>query len=516
MKRDVRGPSRVLGQGLVFAVLGSACLGHAERTDVSALGQAVSSGGGGGSDKVNRVDFPNASGILRTYTDNPKTMLTPNKTGTIAFFQALGTNGRACIHCHTPGDAWTITPQSATFRFTHALDVTDTDCVASPSSCRVDSNPQNYGLTDPLFRLNDGAVSPNADVSTPQARQVAYSMLLRKGLIRIGIRIPAGAEFTLVAVDDPYRYASANELSLFRRPLPSTNLRISPTDTNPTPNPTLTGVMWDGRETLPGHDIIFDLMDQANGATLGHAQATAGLSDAARAEIVDFETGLHTAQAVDNGAGALSVDGANGGPEWLGTNQPFYVGINDVLTGDSVTHAPFDPNVFTVYTAWNLAADAARAAIARGEALFDTKPIAIRGVGGLNDALDIDTLPGSCTTCHDAPNYGHHSVKLPVNIGIADASLRTNDMPLYTFEKVGAPGVRVQTTDPGRALVTGKWADIGKFKGPILRGLAGRAPYFHNGSAASLDDVLRFYDQRFGVGFTAQEKGDLIAFLRAL
>jgi cytochrome c peroxidase len=74
----------------------------------------------------------------------------------------------------------------------------------------------------------------------------------------------------------------------------------------------------------------------------------------------------------------------------------------------------------------------------------------------------------------------------------------------------------VQTTDPGRALITGKWADIGKVKGPILRGLASRAPYFHNGSAASLADVLDFYNVRFNVGLTAQEKADLIAFLNSL
>jgi cytochrome c peroxidase len=74
----------------------------------------------------------------------------------------------------------------------------------------------------------------------------------------------------------------------------------------------------------------------------------------------------------------------------------------------------------------------------------------------------------------------------------------------------------VQTTDPGLAMLTGKWADIGKFKGPNLRGLAGRAPYFHNGSAATLRDVLDFYDQRFDIGMTEQQKQDLVAFLSAL
>ena len=71
-------------------------------------------------------------------------------------------------------------------------------------------------------------------------------------------------------------------------------------------------------------------------------------------------------------------------------------------------------------------------------------------------------------------------------------------------------------TDPGRALISGKCADIGKTKGPILRGLAARAPYFHNGSAATLLDVVDFYDARFHIGFTDQEKQDLVNFLNAL
>jgi cytochrome c peroxidase len=71
-------------------------------------------------------------------------------------------------------------------------------------------------------------------------------------------------------------------------------------------------------------------------------------------------------------------------------------------------------------------------------------------------------------------------------------------------------------TDPGRALITGKFADIGKFKGPVLRGLAARAPYFHNGSAATLSDVIEFYNDRFGTGITGQDKADLIAFLNTL
>ena len=145
----------------------------------------------------------------------------------------------------------------------------------------------------------------------------------------------------------------------------------------------------------------------------------------------------------------------------------------------------------------------------------------LTGVAGLNNftfASGVtvpDPFTGNCTTCHDSPNVGDHSVKAPLNIGLADASRRTPDMPLYTLRRLST-GETTTTTDPGRAMVSGKWADVGKFKGPILRGLAGRAPYFHNGSAASLEDAIDFYVTRFNLILTAQEKADLAAFLRAL
>jgi hypothetical protein len=91
-------------------------------------------------------------------------------------------------------------------------------------------------------------------------------------------------------------------------------------------------------------------------------------------------------------------------------------------------------------------------------------------------------------------------------------------LPVFTLSCVSGPnaGNSYVVTDPGRALISGKCADIGKVKGPILRGLAGRAPYFHNGSAATLLDVVNFYDQRFVLGFTDEQKADLAAFLQAL
>jgi cytochrome c peroxidase len=116
--------------------------------------------------------------------------------------------------------------------------------------------------------------------------------------------------------------------------------------------------------------------------------------------------------------------------------------------------------------------------------------------------------------CHDSPNAGNHSVKAPLNIGLTDPAVAPY-LPTYRLRNLST-GETVTTTDPGRALISGKWSDIGKFKGPILRGLAARAPYFHNGAAATLEDAVEFYDLRFGIGLTPRDKADLVAFLRAL
>ena len=76
--------------------------------------------------------------------------------------------------------------------------------------------------------------------------------------------------------------------------------------------------------------------------------------------------------------------------------------------------------------------------------------------------------------------------------------------------------VSFYTSDPGKALITGKCSDVNRGKGPILRGLAARAPYFHNGAASSLTELINFYDNRFNIGLSADEKSALIAFLRSL
>jgi hypothetical protein len=178
-----------------------------------------------------------------------------------------------------------------------------------------------------------------------------------------------------------------------------------------------------------------------------------------------------------------------------------------------------DPFVFTLFRGWTDAESGRRQAIARGEAIFNTRPFVIDNVPGLNGRLEDPVrrplLSGTCTTCHDTPNAGNHSVPMALNIGIADASRRTADLPLYALRR-RATGEIVRTTDPGRAMVTGKWDDIGKFKGPVLRALAARPPYFHDGSAATLDDVVQVYNAKRSLGLSAQQMSDLVQYLRSL
>jgi cytochrome c peroxidase len=427
--------------------------------------------------------FRNASGVHRTIT----TVATMNDDN--PFFQDLGTNGRTCFTCHRPAQGWTITPAEVRQRF-----------------------EQTAGL-DAIFRSNDGSNCEGAAISSVEERRHAFSLLLTKGLIRIGLEVPPGAEFEIVDVDDPYRCGSPlTSASMYRRPLPTTNLSF------------LSTVMWDGRQTVPGRAIKGDLVTQALDAVVGHAQGTPPSPEQLR-RIVEFELGLVTAQARDDGAGSLRERGARGGPRAL-VGLPFCLGINDPLnTRPSVPGAcatpsrAFDPVVFRLFGAWQNDPSPERQAIARGEAIFNTRQFVIDEVAGLNggpqDPVSGPIRTGTCTVCHDTPNAGNHSVSMSLNIGLTNTSRRTPDLPLYTLRN-RATGDVVQTTDPGRAMVTGRWNDIGKFKGPILRALAARAPFFHDGSAASLADVIAFYDVRFQIRLTDREKADLLAFLQAL
>jgi cytochrome c peroxidase len=452
--------------------------------------------------------FFDATGVTATLDVNG-----PQPQG--AFFQSLGTNGRSCATCHGASQAMGLSAQAALIRFF------------------------TTGGQDPLFAPVDGANCPNARRDDP----AAHSLLLQHGLIRISLQLPAAAQYTLSVVHDPYGCALTPDpngglpfVSVYRRPLPTTNLSF------------LSTIMFDGRETKAPltaestfmANLTADLSQQAVDATTTHAQSAGPPTAAQVADIVGFELGLFSSQVYDAHAGWLAADGATGGVLRL-ANQEYYPGINDVLGADP-TGAAFNPASMTLFSAWstNSNASAAQQAIAAGEALFDSAPIQITNVRGLNDNAALGkpaSIAGTCTSCHDTPNTGNHSLPLPLDIGTGHATLAgvepdpniaaalaelsVPDLPVYLISGCpdpfgsGAPE-SFYTTDPGKALITGQCGDFNRGKGPILRSLAARAPYFHNGAAVNLEELVNFYNQRFQMGLSAVQKQQLVAFLNSL
>jgi cytochrome c peroxidase len=476
----------------------------------------------------NGMLFANPSGFSETYSTTGGGI---DLSG--PFFQVLGTNGRACATCHQPSDGMSVAAANVQQRFV-----------------------QTQGL-DPIFRTNDGSNCDHSiDVSTLAGRSAAYSLLRTRGLIRIAIGVPANADYFIHSVNNPYGCNESDTISMYRRPLPATNLRF------------LSTVMFDGRESSPLtgtkkitfvpapnnlDNLVFDLAHQAMDATKGHAQGDGSRpTPAEQQEIVNFEMALSTAQIIDNVAARLDGRGATGGPVPL-TTRPFFISINSsvdplapgveppgglVTPGDGL----FTPVIFNAFDAWASMPDTSpRAAVARGQAIFNSKPINIAGVAGINDPVaagglgvgDNPPLQGTCGTCHDTPNVGNHSFPTPLDIGTGDPDPSNSSVNLGGLDIRYLPSITVckldlttspptptsickTTTDLGQALIDGKFDHVGKIKGPILRGLSARAPYFHNGSAQTLMDVVHFYESRFGLVLTPQEESDLVAFLSAL
>ncbi len=466
------------------------------------------------------------------------------------FFKSLGTNGRSCGTCHQPSQAMSVTAKDIQSRF------------------------KRFGVKDPIFAPVDGANCPTLvpENETKPSRYFggrrgrgmksasakARSLLLNDGLIRVFMPLtapkPPSNPFTIKVVHDPYGCNSAGNpnsfvvddngnkipiYSMYRRPLMSANLAYKTeflTFGPPPPGAKSGNIMWDGREPT--------LESQAIGATFGHAQrdlATQGEMDPADVKaIVDYEVGFFTAQNVDRKAGALDKNGATGGVANLKTNITPASNVLPVLP-------PFDPNVplpdplfvpFNEFNSW-ISSSSMRASIARGQALFDGSAPNDRGRFTADDIAGFNPPgpPGStaaprttCATCHNGMHGGGDMLQgNQRNIGTAGdfADHGSNpghplrkDLPIFEISCQSTPAFRVsatfRTNDPGLALHTGECDDVGRVTVPSLRGLSGRAPYFHDGSANTIADIVSFYNTRFNIGLTKQEKADLTNFLAAL
>src|SRR5579863_4967015 len=277
----------------------------------------------------NLFPFLDPTGLISTYNANG-----PIDEGTTnVFFQSLGTNGRSCGTCHLASDGFGLGVASVRAKF--------------------DATHGN----DPLFASIDGANCPDGT----SIDRASHSLLLRSGLIRVFLPVPANAQYQIQAERDPYGCAVVTDestgvqtVSVYRRPLPTTNLRF------------LSAVMFDGRETIQPltaaatfqQNLQTDLMHQAIDATLTHAQATEPPTLEQQTAIVNFELGLNSAQALDFRAGWLNFAGALGGPANL-SNQSYYPGTNDSLGADPEGNA-FNSTAFTIFAAWENSPDPMR------------------------------------------------------------------------------------------------------------------------------------------------------------
>lgn len=325
--------------------------------------------------------------------------------------------------------------------------------------------------THPVFNPLD-ADNPNADFSTPEARLNAYSMLLSRGLFRRGGAPRPNSEWELVAAEDPHGYANLTRLVQWRRAMPTINFAQGSAIIN-----------WDGGNSITVNGTLDQhagLVNQATRNVTGGQQGQPATPEVI-ADIVSFEESLFAAQLIVPGVGRLDSDGARGGPQML-SSMPKATGR------------------FDLFNAWIGDQNPRRAQIARGQELFNSKT----------------NLAGrTCNSCHSSVNNGTNVNDLFFDVGAASAAARTPDLPLYTFRN-RATGETRQLTDAGRGNVTGRWADLGRFKTPTLRALAAHAPYFHNGIAPTLDAVVRHYEAHLGFHFTDEERADLVAFLNSL
>jgi len=241
---------------------------------------------------------------------------------------------------------------------------------------------------------------------------------------------------------------------------------------------------------------------------------------------LQFEGQVYAAQSHDPWGGSLVE---RDGPPGLGPRA--------MLLGRAGTLGDIaDSPVFLLFDTWKKSDSPTakerefRASAARGNELFMFRQFWIRDAVHINTIGLGNPIKRTCATCHNSQMTGMDLAPGWVDLGTnnyptwTEPATRTADSELPVFKLTvheGSPphpylGRVIYTTDPGRGLITGKSADIGSIVMQQMRGLAARAPYFANGSAKSLRELVDYYDRRFDIKYTEREKQDLINFLSVL
>jgi hypothetical protein len=441
------------------------------------------------------------------------------------FFQPLGSNGRACVTCHQPSDSMGL----------------------SLASIR-----QMWDLSkgsDPLFSPIDGMNCPNLT----RGDEASHSLLLNRGLFRVGLPwpprprngVPVEAEFTIEVVRDPtgcnthpdYGLDSKNPtVSVYRRPRVAANTKYVIYEGGAT-NAKRIAMIGD-RDPFTGKYMSMNIMSdarevslrtQALGAARDHMELPNGFPADVLDKIVAFEEQVYAGQVESNVGGLLQYEG---GPE--------AVGPRNLLAKNRGLGDNFGTPLFFSFDMWKQPAPGEtaeqrdfRESVARGHDVFFIRPFLITDSSHINTVGLGSPAKRTCATCHNSVMAGTDLSAGWVDVGTTNRPWAreavpnpwTNDkheLPLFkiTCNEDARPhpflGREIYTQDPGRALISGKCIDVGSIVMGQFRGLAARAPYFSNGSATSLRDLVDFYDRRFNIGYTEQEKVDLTNFLSVL
>lgn len=446
------------------------------------------------------------------------------------FFEPIGSNGRACVTCHQPADGMSLSLESIRQQWTET------------------------NGADPLFAPIDGANCPTARAGV----ESDHSLLLERGLFRIAMPWPPRArdgsviepEFSLEVVDDPpgcntdpvHGVESDNPtVSVYRRPRQVANLKYVVGPDTGIGGPQLFNpkglAMPMAVDPDTGQRVTMQIMSdarhhtlkqQAQGAAETHLEKSEPLSNEQLAAILSFEEQVYSAQAFSERIGSL-MDG----PQALGPQ-------NVAASPEGVLGDNFDFPVFFDFDAWKMPlpdatveVTAFRQSVARGYDVFFLRPFWIRDSMFINSIGLGNPIKRTCATCHNMQTSGMDVASGWVDVGTANLpwaprtiqtiwSDEKPDLPLFkvTCREDVPPheylGREIYTTDPGRALVTGRCMDVGAIVMQQFRGLSARAPYFSNGSAANLRELVDFYDRRYDIGYTDREKTDLVNFLSVL
>lgn len=462
-----------------------------------------------------KVSYANEAGQLGVVNESGDIQLDGHP-----FFEPYGEAGRACVTCHQPADAMSL------------------------SLVTIRERWESTQGADPLFHPFDGANCPDL----PRGEESSHSLLLDHGLIRIPRPWPPKApdgstiepEFTLEVVSDPagcntspiHGLDSENPtVSVYRRPRMAANLRYITTSFS------LSG-RFNGKTGLPlavdpdtGERVGLPIMSDARADTLraqaldalgSHMRLREALTDEQVDKILEFESQVYVAQESHVVGGSLVEEGA---PPALG---PMALVFGESIVGGNNWQNP----VFMSFESWRDPPGETqeqrdfRASVARGYDIFFERPMWIRDVAWFNSIGMGNPYKRTCAICHSVHLTGNNISPGLMDLGVNNLELalgmKMPDLPVFkvTCDDDALPhpylGREFETYDPGRALVTGKCQDIGSLVMQQLRGMSARAPYFSNGSAKTIRDIVDYYDERFAMEMTEQEMQDLTNFMSVL